>query len=142
MPPLLNSLIELIIGFAGGLAVGGGYVAFITVLGIVPRLIQLSKTEPFLNIYAACILLGSLFGTLLSFTNITWNYSFVFIMIWGILQGIFNGMLAAALTEVLNVFPILYKRIGIEKHTMWLLMAIVFGKIAGSIFQWVYFVKQ
>lgn len=32
------------IGFAGGVAVGSGFVAFITVLDIVPRLAQLSKT--------------------------------------------------------------------------------------------------
>ncbi|CDQ39751.1 MULTISPECIES: stage V sporulation protein AB [Virgibacillus] len=142
MPILLSNFIEVIIGFSAGIAVGAGYVAFITVLGIVPRLIQLSKTEMFLNIYTACILFASIFGTYLSFTNSTWNYSVIFLAIWGLLQGIFNGMLAAALTEVLNVFPILYKRIGVDKHMLWLLMAIVFGKIAGSLFQWIYFVKQ
>ncbi|MEB5455614.1 stage V sporulation protein AB [Virgibacillus pantothenticus] len=142
MSILLIHLLEALIGFSAGLAVGAGYVAFITILGIVPRLIQLSKTEMFLPIYTACILLGSLFGTYLSFTSITWGNSFIVIAVWGLLQGVFNGMLAAALAEVLNVFPILYKRIGIEKYLLWLLMAIVFGKIAGSLFQWLYFVKQ
>ncbi|NBJ71582.1 MULTISPECIES: stage V sporulation protein AB [Clostridia] len=142
MSILLIRLLESLIGFSAGLAVGAGYVAFITILGIVPRLIQLSKTETFLPIYTACILLGSLFGTYLSFTSITWGNSVIVIAIWGLLQGVFNGMLAAALAEVLNVFPILYKRIGIEKYLLWLLMAIVFGKIAGSLFQWLYFVKQ
>lgn len=139
---ILTHLLEVLIGFSAGLAVGAGYVAFITILGIVPRLIQLSKTEMFLPIYTACILVGSLFGTYLSFTSVVWNNSVFFIAIWGLLQGIFNGMLAAALAEVLNVFPILYKRIGIEKYLLWLLMAIVFGKIAGSLFQWLYFVKH
>ncbi|RFA37198.1 stage V sporulation protein AB [Virgibacillus dokdonensis] len=142
MLTILTHLLEVLIGFSAGLAVGAGYVAFITILGIVPRLIQLSKTEMFLPIYTACILVGSLFGTYLSFTSVVWNNSVFFIAIWGLLQGIFNGMLAAALAEVLNVFPILYKRIGIEKYLLWLLMAIVFGKIAGSLFQWLYFVKH
>ncbi|WP_283159464.1 stage V sporulation protein AB [Virgibacillus pantothenticus] len=142
MSTLLIRLLEALIGVSAGLAVGAGYVAFITILGIVPRLIQLSKTEMFLPIYTACILLGSLFGTYLSFTSITWGNSVIVIAVWGLLQGVFNGMLAAALAEVLNVFPILYKRIGIEKYLLWLLMAIVFGKIAGSLFQWLYFVKQ
>ncbi|SHG65737.1 stage V sporulation protein AB [Virgibacillus chiguensis] len=142
MLTILTHLLEALIGFSAGLAVGAGYVAFITILGIVPRLIQLSKTEMFLPIYTACILVGSLFGTYLSFTSVVWNNSVFFIAIWGLLQGIFNGMLAAALAEVLNVFPILYKRIGIEKYLLWLLMAIVFGKIAGSLFQWLYFVKH
>ncbi|AUJ26358.1 hypothetical protein A21D_03324 [Virgibacillus dokdonensis] len=142
MLTILTHLLEVLIGFSAGLAVGAGYVAFITILGIVPRLIQLSKTEMFLPIYTACILVGSLFGTYLSFTSVVWNNSVFFIAVWGLLQGIFNGMLAAALAEVLNVFPILYKRIGIEKYLLWLLMAIVFGKIAGSLFQWLYFVKH
>jgi stage V sporulation protein AB len=55
-------------------------------------------------------------------------------------DGIFNGMLAAALTEVLNVFPVLSKRIGIQEKIIYLLMALVLGKIAGSLFQWIYFV--
>ncbi len=42
----------------------------------------------------------------------------------------FVGMLAAALTEVLNVLPILAKRIGFGSKIIILLMAIVFGKIA------------
>ncbi|MFU0791561.1 stage V sporulation protein AB [Virgibacillus proomii] len=141
IPMLLIHLLEALIGFSAGLAVGAGYVAFITILGIIPRLIQLSKTEMFLPIYTACILLGSIFGIYLSFTSRTWEYSAIIVAIWGLMQGIFNGMLAAALTEVLNVFPILYKRMGVEKHLLWLFMAIVFGKIAGSLFQWVFFVR-
>lgn len=138
---LLINFIQIIVGFAGGLATGCGFVAFLTVLGIIPRLIQLSKTENLLKVYAACVIVGSEFGTYLSFTNNTLNESGILLVFWGLLHGIFNGMLAAALTEVLNVFPILYKRIGIDKYILWLLMAIVFGKIVGSLFQWTIFVK-
>lgn len=138
---ILINLAQIIVGFAGGLAVGGGFVAFLTVLGIIPRLIQLSKTEKLIKLYAACVIIGLEFGTYLSFTNNTLNESVILLVLWGLLHGIFNGMLAAALTEVLNVFPILYKRIGIDKYILWLLMAIVFGKIAGSLFQWIVLVK-
>jgi stage V sporulation protein AB len=51
-------------------------------------------------------------------------------------------MLAAALTEVLNVFPILAKRIGVDGKIAILLMAFVFGKVFGSLFQWIYFVNK
>ena len=34
----------IFIGFAGGVSVGAGYVAFLAVLGIIPRLTQLTKT--------------------------------------------------------------------------------------------------
>ena len=59
----------------------------------------------------------------------------------GLASGIFIGMLAAALTEVLNVFPILAKRIGIDGKIVILVMAIVFGKIVGSLLQWIVFIK-
>lgn len=58
----------------------------------------------------------------------------------GLFAGLFIGMLAAALTEVLNVLPILVKRIGMGDRILILLMAIVFGKIIGSLFQWLIFV--
>lgn len=137
---LINQFFQLLIGFSGGLAVGAGFVAFLTVLGIIPRLIQLTKSEKYINGYISSVIIGSLTGTFLSFTSVTWDQPILLLLLWGLLHGIFNGMLAAALTEVLNVFPILYKRLGIDRHLIWLFMAIVLGKITGSLFQWLYFV--
>src|SRR5699024_2356398 len=82
-----------------------------------------------------------LFGTYLSFTSTIMNQPLILLRFWGIFHGIFVGMLAAALTEVLNVFPILSKRIGVNHSLKWLLMAFVFGKITGSLFQWLVFEK-
>jgi|SRR5699024_9950583 len=139
---LLARLLEIFIGFAGGLAVGAGFVAFLTVLRIIPRLTQLSKTDKYLGIYGSCVILGTLFGTYLSFTSLPLNQPFFLLIIIGVIHGVFNGMLAAALTEILNVFPIIFKRIGVEKHLLLLLMALVFGKISGSLFQWLILVNQ
>lgn len=135
------NIVEMMIGFAGGLAVGSGFIAFLSVLGIIPRLTQLSKARNLLTVYGACVIMGSLFGTFLSFTNIHWNQPLLILMIWGGFHGVFNGMLAAALTEILNVFPLLSKRIGMKQYLLWLLMAIVFGKVFGSLFQWTIFVR-
>lgn len=137
----LIRIVEVIIGLASGLAVGSGFVAFLMVLGIIPRLIQLSRSMHLIHLYGPCVIAGSLFGVYMSFASINWDQSLIILVIWGTFHGIFNGMLAAALTEVLNVFPILSKRIGVDKQLLWLLMAIVFGKITGSIFQWTFFVK-
>lgn len=136
------NIVEVFIGFSGGLAVGSGFIAFLSVLGIIPRLTQLSKTKNLIPVYSACVIIGSLFGVFLSFTNISWNQPFILLVIWGGFHGVFNGMLAAALTEILNVFPILSKRIGMKQYLLWLLMAIVFGKVFGSLFQWIIFVRQ
>lgn len=132
---------QVIIGFSSGLAVGAGFVAFLTMLGIIPRLIQLSGAHSRIPAIITSIILGSLFGTYLSFMGKPFLKGSLFLILWGSLHGIFNGMLAAALTEVLNVFPILSKRIRMQHHLKILLMAIVFGKIFGSLFQWLIFVK-
>ncbi|KGX92224.1 stage V sporulation protein AB [Pontibacillus halophilus JSM 076056 = DSM 19796] len=133
--------IEILIGLAGGLAVGAGFVAFLTVLGIIPRLIQLSKSKMFTRAYEVAVITGVLIGTYLSFSDEFISLPNALLVLWGLLHGVFIGMLAAALTEVLNVFPILAKRVGVDGELLWLLMAIVFGKIAGSLFQWTIFVQ-
>ncbi|MRH42341.1 stage V sporulation protein AB [Aquibacillus halophilus] len=138
---ILTNLIQVFIGFASGLIVGTGFVAFLTVLGIIPRLIQLSKTEQFMRTYVSGVIIGAFFGIFLSFSGVSFNISTIAIIIWGAFHGVFIGMLAAALTEVLNVFPLLAKRVGLEYHLLWLLMALVFGKVFGSLFQWIIFVK-
>ncbi|ELK44436.1 UNVERIFIED_CONTAM: stage V sporulation protein AB [Halobacillus marinus] len=134
-------IIEILIGLAAGIAVGTGFVAFLTVLGIVPRLMQLSRSQSKLRVYETAIILGVFCGIYLSFGDVPVHMSLVGIIIWGLFHGIFIGMLAAALTEVLNVFPLLFKRIGVDGFLFTLLMALVLGKIAGSLFQWIIFVK-
>jgi len=60
----------------------------------------------------------------------------VILSFWGLFHGIFIGMVAAALVEVLNVFPLLSRRLHLENYMLALLMALVFGKVIGSLFQW------
>lgn len=138
---ILINLTELVIGFSWGLAVGCGFVAFLTVLGIIPRLIQLTKTLHLVRVYTACVIMGTLMGTYLSFTDVNWNNPVILLIIWGMFHGIFNGMLAAALTEVLNVFPLITKRIRMENKLITFMMAVVIGKIIGSLFQWIILVR-
>lgn len=132
----------IFIGLASGLAVGSGFVAFLTVLGIIPRLTQLSKTMKMIHHYEWAVVFGALTGVAASLRDPVLGVS-VYIMIpLGLAGGIFVGMLAAGLTEALNVFPVLAKRMGIDGKIIILIMAIVLGKIVGSIFQWVYFVHH
>ncbi|MCH1624819.1 stage V sporulation protein AB [Ferdinandcohnia quinoae] len=138
---IIKILLIIFIGFASGLAVGAGFVAFLTVLGVIPRLTQLTKTMKFIHYYEWGVVLGAVAGGWSSLYNIFFNLWEIWVIPIGLASGIYIGLLAAALTEVLNVLPILAKRIGIDGKITILLMAIVFGKIVGSLFQWVYFVE-
>ena len=130
----------MFVGLAGGLSVGAGFVAFLTVLGVLPRLAQLTKTQKKLPAYEAAIVLGVMFFGWNELQDVSFYIHALILLPIGLADGIFNGMLAAALTEVINVFPILSKRIGLQDKVFHLVMAIVLGKVAGSLFQWLYFV--
>ncbi|WP_157756187.1 stage V sporulation protein AB [Paenibacillus crassostreae] len=133
--------IEILLGIAGGIAVGSGVIAFILVLDIVPRLAQLTFSYHRVHWYEGALITGSIVGTVGDF----WNWKGAFNPLVGILiglfYGIFNGLLAAALTEVLNVLPILAKRLHMHHYILGLLLAMVAGKVAGSLFDWFVFQK-
>jgi stage V sporulation protein AB len=137
----INIIVVLFVGLAGGLAVGSGFVAFLTVLGIIPRLTQLTKTMKMIRWYEWAVVLGALAGGLASLQDIVLFLSKYTLIPLGLAAGVFFGLLAAALTEVLNVLPILAKRVGVDGKITILLMAIVLGKIFGSLFHWIYFVN-
>ncbi|MEH7441765.1 stage V sporulation protein AB [Heyndrickxia sp. MSNUG] len=139
---IISVLFIMLVGLASGLAVGSGFVAFLTVLGVIPRLTQLTKTMNLISWYEWSVVLGALLGTAGSIRDPILNFSPYLAIPLGLAGGIFVGMLAAALTEVLNVLPILAKRIRVDDKLEILLMAIVLGKVFGSLFHWIYFVGR
>lgn len=135
----LSILLVIITGFSGGVVVGAGLVAFLIVLDIIPRLAQITKTQAFAHAYQWALIVGTIFWTWCGLRDVRFALPFDISMVYGAVAGAFVGMLAAALTEVLNVWPILAKRIGLAGRIVWLLMAMVLGKVIGSLFQWIFF---
>lgn len=129
-------LMTAFVGLAGGIAVGSGMVAFLLMLDIIPRLAQLTRSERWIHGYETAVVGGSLYWTFADFMDWRLPGTLLSPAAVGLLAGIFVGLLAAALTEVINVLPILAKRLGMSRHLLFLLMAMVFGKVAGSLFEW------
>ncbi|MCP8966940.1 stage V sporulation protein AB [Ectobacillus sp. SYSU M60031] len=138
---MIEYVCVIIVGFAGGIAVGGGFVAFLTVLGIIPRLTQLSKSVHRIQAYEWAVVTGALCGGWASLRDTALHISMYWLVPLGLFCGVFVGMLAAALTEVTNVMPILAKRVGVEGKILFLLMALVLGKVVGSLFHWIFLIK-
>lgn len=135
------NILEIIIGFSSGFLVGGAFIALLIVLGVIPRMIQLIRHRRFISYLITALLLGVMSGAFFTFSEQSTHYFRPVLLFWGLFQGVFNGMLAAALVEVLNVFPLLSRRLRLENYMLALLMALVFGKVIGSLFQWIYFIK-
>ncbi|MCL6602453.1 MAG: stage V sporulation protein AB [Paenibacillus sp.] len=129
--------LNLLLGIAGGIAVGSGVIALFIVLDMIPRLAQLTASYHKVHWYEGAMVGGSLIGTLSDFWNWRISAGPLVELGVGLFDGIFIGLLAAALTEVLNVLPILAKRLNMTQYLFGLLMAMVSGKVAGSLFDWV-----
>ncbi|MDR5660058.1 stage V sporulation protein AB [Serpentinicella sp. ANB-PHB4] len=126
-----------IVGFGNGLIVGSGIVALITLLDIVPRLCQLTKTYKYIRQYEGIIILGSVIAAFLSLTDISiFNNRVYVVIIFGFFNGFFIGMLASALAEVMNVIPVIVRRFKIDGYVIYILYALIFGKVIGSLVDW------
>ena len=55
-----------VIGFSGGLVIAGGIIALMVGLGVITRFIGISHTAKHVRIFEDAILLGSVFGTLMT----------------------------------------------------------------------------
>lgn len=136
---LIQHSILWLIGFAGGIAVGSGFVAFITVLDILPRLLQMTKSQDYIRWYEFAIVLGVLVFTLVDFFDwVLFGFTWLTLLI-GLFMGLFIGMLAGALTEVVNVIPILSRRLKMQHYLFQLILAMAIGKTIGSLFQWMFY---
>lgn len=132
----MKTFLLVIVGLSGGALVGAGMFAFFIALGVIERVIDIGRTEAYRGMYKIAILLGSLLSTLIYMFRFGVRANKGWLLLIGLPMGIFVGMIASALTEVLNVIPFLSIRIGIIKWAYLLIIAIILGKVLGSILYW------
>ena len=119
---------------ASGLLVSAGIFAFIAAIGIIPRMAWRTGTRQYVRLYEDVIVLGGIWGTTAMFVDYRlppWDW---LILLVALFEGIFVGVLAMALTEVLNVMPILMRRARLTKGLQWIILSFALGKVVGSLF--------
>jgi stage V sporulation protein AB len=139
MSGIMAGAAQVFLGLASGLAVGSGLVAFLVVLDVIPRLAQITGSTARGADLELAVVLGAVFWTTVDLFGIAFDGPMWILIFVGLLTGGFAGTVAAALTEVLNVFPILARRLRMETQLQWLLAAMVLGKVFGSLFEWLVF---
>ncbi|MFV9510741.1 stage V sporulation protein AB [Tepidibacillus sp. LV47] len=137
-----QNIFVILVGFAGGLAVGSGFVAFITVLDIIPRLTQMTKGFAYIPWFQRALVAGVMTFTWIDLRGVIFHFPQIILSFFGLFHGMFVGLFAAALTEVLNVLPILAKRLNMAGAILFLLMAMVFGKVTGSLLHWMIYIPK
>lgn len=132
----VTALLEVLIGLAGGLVVGGGLSMLFIALDIVPRLVVLSGRRKHVLVVKLSILAGTFLSTLVYVMDMKFSMGKFVIPIIAVFMGMFVGMLASALAEVLGVLYVVSSYAGIIKFIYILVFAIIMGKIVGSLIYW------
>jgi len=130
---LVKHAASIVLGFTSGLVVAGAVYAFITIVGVVPRLAQKTGTKHRIKVYESALALGGIFGTVAGIVNFYIPFGAIGIVILGLANGIFVGCLAMSLAEVLNVIPIFTRRARLQRGLFFLVLAIALGKLVGAL---------
>lgn len=133
---LIKQIALGLLGFSCGMAVASGVFAFITMLGIIPRMAARTNTAKHIYLYECAILWGGALGNIWMLFSIPFPLGRIAAGLYGLGSGIFVGCLAMALAEMLRVLPIFVNRTQIKEGFPILVAAIAAGKFTGTIFQY------
>lgn len=138
---MIKSIFLVLLAVSSGIVVGNGIGAFVTLLNIVPRLAQLTSTGRHLKKYKLSLVLGMFIYSIIYFYDISFKLNEYACIILGTFYGMFVGIFASALAETLNVLPVLSKKFDVYDYLAYIALAIAMGKVTGSLFNWLEFVK-
>ena len=132
---IIQTILLSIIGFSGGLAVAGGVFAFISVLGIIPRLADRLGLASHIYQMETVVAIGGIAGSFMTVFQIHLGIGIIGLAIFGLFAGVFVGSLAMALAETLKVIPVLCQRTKLRMGIPVLISVLGFGKALGSLYQ-------
>ena len=136
-------ILIILFGFSGGIVVGSGVVALLTLLGIVPRICQVINTLKYFKFYELILIIGCVLGSIFSLFKIRLNLDTSSVIISGITYGIFIGFLSSSLAEVLDYIPVVSRRLKIAaEYTKYIIFALLIGKTLGSLLGWTVFIRR
>ena len=121
------------IGASSGVIVAGGVIALIVGLGVITRYAGITHTGNRVRLYEDAILLGAVFGNLLTINRMQLPFGMPGLAVLGFCAGVFVGGWILALAEVVNIFPVFARRIGLTKGISVVIICIALGKVTGSL---------
>lgn len=113
----------------------GGMFALLTKVGIITRMIAVSKTADKIVYYERLIILGGTLGNIVSVFNTPLYGGTFFLLVYGGMAGVFTGSLAMSLAESVNAIPVFMRKLRLDTGLRWIVSAFAFGKMTGS-FLW------
>ena len=130
-------LFLIIFGLSSGIMVGAGVISLLILVGIIPRMAQLSNTRSFINFYEKILVIGTFLGALISIQNISISIGKIGVIVFGLSYGIFVGFLSSGLAEILDYIPIASTRLKIPTlYLKYIIISLLIGKVIGSFIGW------
>ncbi len=130
-----QKILLFVIGLCSGALVAAGMFAFVTMIGVVSRMAASTKTICHAMRYEDCVVVGATVG------NIFFHYAPAFRTGWvgsvlqagfGFFAGVYIGCLSIALAELLNVVPILSRRLKLHRGLTAFVLSFAAGKLLGA----------
>lgn len=132
---LIREIFVCLLGLIFGGSVAAGVVALISSLGIFPRIIGKSTAAGHILLLENCLIAGAALGCLLAIFEFDLGFwGGWFLVFAGIFVGIFVGCLAAALAEVIQIWPVMYRRMKAKYGLSIAMTCFAFGKLAGALY--------
>ncbi len=129
----LKSLFLAICGFSAGGVIAAGLFAFITVIGVIPRLAGKTHTARFSRLYEDCIVLGAGFGNGVQLFGWRLFGGNPVMAVFGLCAGIFVGCLIMSLAETLDALPVMNRRLKLAVGFQFIILSLALGKCAGAL---------
>lgn len=136
---LISRVVLCLMGLLFGASLSAGVLALISSLGIIPRMVGKSSTAAHILLYENFVMAGAVIGNVLTvFPGITIPVGNWLLVLFGVFSGIFVGCLATALAEVLQVWPILFRRSNTKYGLNLAMICFALGKLSGSLLFFLY----
>lgn len=127
-----------IIGLSFGALAASGVLTVLMSVGLLPRYAGRTHEANHICFFENMVVLGTMCGTGVSLLGAYVGDSGLGLLgtlleiLYGLFAGVFVGTLALAIAEMLDAFPIFFRRLRLQGGLMWILLAIAAGKTAGS----------
>lgn len=122
-----------ILGLCFGVTIASGVVAFIISLGIVPRYAGITRTADCIMLYENAAILGAVVGNLFTVFQLHLPLGSFGLLVFGMSAGIFLGSWIVALGEVVDIYAILARRVGLTKGIGLVIISMALGKTLGAL---------
>lgn len=137
-----KAALMVLLGLSGGITVGSAAAAFLTLLKLVPRITQVTETNEYIKLFEYVMIIGATIFSFIYFSQFSFKVSKYICIPIGLVMGTFLGLFTSALAEVLNVIPVFAKKFKAKNELKYIIAALILGKLTGSLYYWLVFVKE